>query len=240
VAAVPKAVTSRITRLGADEFTDLYREELPTGNDPLPPIGCVEDRDGRHRVAARRRVALEYPGRGYDELPAETVRADQRDPIDYAYELAIGCSAVSSKQLRLSEWKAAAKRLSQIRPDLTAREIGTRLGISHQTVLRARGSIAVTGGGSRLPLRTSDDGDEPSQGRSRTRRRVTLEDRAYQAISALCQLLDQALDESRGMLGLGKPNMARAGAAAYKALEASYGEDAPAVTRDLFERWRTQ
>jgi hypothetical protein len=35
------------------------------------------------------------------------------------------------------------------------------------------------------------------------------------------------------MLGLGKPNVTRAAAAAYKALEYSYGEDAPAIANDL-------
>jgi hypothetical protein len=225
-----------------DEFTNLYREELPAGNDPFPAIGCVEDRDGRlvlfdgwHRVAARQRIAAEYSGRGYDEIPVEIVRADGRDPVDFAYELAIGCSAVGSKQLTLSERKAAAKRLSEIRPDLSVREIATRLGISHPTVLRARGSAAISGGGTRVPspgrLAAAANGEEAPAHKSD--QRITLEQRAYRAGIALCQMLDQARDESRGMLGLGKPNMARAGAAAYKALQHSYGEDAPAVTGDL-------
>jgi hypothetical protein len=37
------------------------------------------------------------------------------------------------------------------------------------------------------------------------------------------------------MLDLGRPNLARAGAAAYTALQRSYGEDAPAVADDLLE-----
>jgi hypothetical protein len=68
-----------------DDFAGLYRDELPGGNDPFPPIGCVEDRDGRlvlydgwHRVEARRRIAAEYPGRGYDELAVSVVRARPR------------------------------------------------------------------------------------------------------------------------------------------------------------------
>jgi hypothetical protein len=60
---------------------------------------------------------------------------------------------------------------------------------------------------------------------------MTLEQLAYRTAGALCELLDLALHESRGILG--KQNVARAGAAAYKALEHSYGEDAPAVTGDL-------
>ena len=36
------------------------------------------------------------------------------------------------------------------------------------------------------------------------------------------------------MLGFGKPNLTRAGAAAYKALKRSYGEDAPALVEDLY------
>ncbi len=35
------------------------------------------------------------------------------------------------------------------------------------------------------------------------------------------------------MLGFGKPHVARAGVAAYKALKRSYGENAPAVAGDL-------
>jgi hypothetical protein len=221
------------------EFVGLYRDELPGGNDPFPPIGCVEDRDGRlllydgwHRVIARRRVAAEHPGCGYDELPADVVRANGRDAVDFAFELAITCSAVGSKQLTQRERIAAAKRLSEIRLDLSAREIAKRLGISHATVLRARGSLPVTGGGSREPSTTAlRERDEP--GLVRAAQHATLEQRAYRAATALCQLLDQARDETRGMLGLGKPNMARAGAAAYKALEHSYRADAPAVTDDL-------
>jgi hypothetical protein len=228
-----------------DEFADLYRDELPTGNDPFPPIGCVEDRDGRlvlydgwHRVTARRRVAAEYPGDGYDELPAEIVRApDGRDAVDYAYELAIECSARGSKPLTHSERVTAAIHLGEIRPDLSAREIGRRLGISHMAVCRARGTAASTGG-TRVPTfadRTNGSVDDDEQRSSRPARGVTLEQQAWRAASELCQLLDQARGESRGMLGMGKPNMARAGAAVYRALEHSYGEDAPAVTDDLLD-----
>jgi hypothetical protein len=225
-----------------DEFAGLYGDELPTGNDPFPPIRCVEDLDGRlvlydgwHRVTARRRVAAEYPGRGYDELPAEIIRAGGRDAVSYAYELAIACSAVGSKQLTLSERRAAAKRLSEIRPDLSIRDIARQLGISHATVLRARGSLPVTGGGSREPppgLFAKASNGEKAQTHKPTQR-MTLEQRAYRVAVALCEMLDQARAESRGMLGMGKSNMARAGAATYKALECSYGEDAPAIARDL-------
>jgi hypothetical protein len=226
-----------------DEFAGLYREELPAGNDPFPPIGCVEDQDGRlvlydgwHRVTARRRIAAELPGRGYDELPAEIVRADGRDPVDYAYELAVGRSAVGSKQLTLSERKVAAKRLSEIRPDLSASEVARRLGVSHQTVGRARGTAAMTGG-ARAPTFAGSVSGSPDNGAPRSRqpaRGVTLEQRAWRAANALSQLFEQARQESR-TLGLGKPNLKRAGAAAYKALEHSYGKDVPAVANNLLE-----
>jgi hypothetical protein len=222
-----------------DEFASLYREELLDGNDPLPAIGCVEDRDGRlvlydgwHRVAARRRVAAEYPGRGYDELAAEVVHADGRDAVDYAYELAVGCSAVGSKQLTRLERFMAAKRLSEIDPSLSIREIARRTGVSHQTVLRARASASLSGGGPNGPLAPSDNGDAATSAVRRSPS-LTLEQRAYRTGVALCRLFEQARDESRGMLGFGKPHMRRAGAAAYRALEHSYGEDAPAVLTDL-------
>jgi hypothetical protein len=224
------------------EFLGLYRDELPGGNDPLPPVGCVEDRDGRlvlydgwHRIAARLRVATEYPGCGYDELAVNVVRAGDRDAVDYAYELAIDCSAVGAKQLTMRERIAAARRLSEIRPDLSARDIGRRLGISHPTVLRARGSAAVTGGGTRVPTADRENastGDDTVPSRQPARN-VTLELRAWRAANALCELFEQAREESRGLLGLGRPSLARAGAAAYTALQRSYGEDAPAVADDL-------
>jgi hypothetical protein len=227
-----------------DEFASLYRDELPAGIDPFPPIGCVEDRDGRlvlfdgwHRAEARRRIAAEYPDRGYDELPASAVRAGSRDAVDYAYELAIECSAIGAKQLTQRERIAAAKRLSEIRPDLSAREIANRLGITHPTVLRARGSTATTGGGTRVPradqANSSADNDSAPRSRSSSPRRVTLEQRAWHAANALSDLFAQAAQESRGMLGLGKPNLARAGAATYRALERSYGEQAPGLVDDL-------
>jgi hypothetical protein len=233
----------RVDGARTDEFTDLYRDELVHGNDPFPPIGCVEDQDGRlvlydgwHRVTARRRVAAEHPGHGYDELPAEIVRSDLRDPVDYAYELAVDCSAIGSKQLTRSERKDAAKRLSDIRPDLPASVIARRLGISHQTVGRARGTAAMTGG-ARAPTFAGSVSGSPDNGAPRSRqpaRGVTLEQRAWRTANALSQLLDQALEESR-TFGVGKPNLKRAGAATYKALEHSYGEDAPAVTNNLLE-----
>jgi hypothetical protein len=217
-----------------DEFAALYREELTAGNDPFPPIRCVEDRDGRlmlydgwHRVTARRRVATECPSRGYDELPAEIIRADGRDAVDYAFNLAVECSAIGSKQLTQSERRAAAKRF---RPDLPAREVAKLLGISHSTVVRARESRTASADGANAP-----SSPPPANGeqRLRARRQMTLDQRAYRVADALYGLLDQARDESRGMLGFGKPNLTRAAASAYKALEYSYGEDARAVANDL-------
>jgi hypothetical protein len=222
-----------------DEFAGLYRDELSAGNDPFPPIGCVEDRDGRlvlydgwHRVEARRRIANEFPDRGYDELAVNVVRAGSREAMNLAYELAIDCSALGAKQLTQAERVAAATRLSEIRPDLSAREIARRLGISHQTVGRARGSINRAGPGGPSPYSANTSpGDEIL----RSHRRITLELRAWRAANALSQLFEQARDETPGMLGLGRPNLARAGAAAYTALQRSYGEDAPAVAQDLVE-----
>jgi hypothetical protein len=219
-----------------DEFAGLYRDELPNGNDPFPAVGCVEDRDGRlilfdgwHRISARRRVAGEYPGRGYEEIATRVVRADGRDAADHAYELAVECSAVGSKQLTQSERRAAAKRF---RPDRPAREVAKLLGISHSTVVRARESKASADGANAPTSTPSDNGDTTRDAPRRTQR-MTLEQLAYRTAGALSRLLDQARDESRSMLGLGKPNLTRAGTLAYKALQNSYGEDAPAVTRDL-------
>jgi hypothetical protein len=219
-----------------EEFAGLYRDELPAGSDPFPPIGLVEDRDGGlvlydgwHRVEARQRIAIEHPGRGYDQIAATIVRADGQDPVELAFELAIDCSAIGSKQLTYRERVAAAQRLVEIHPDLSAREIGRRVGISHVTVLRrARGSVG-TPEPSFLPAAVDARGAE----RSQIAHRRTLEQQAWRAANALCELFDDARTASRGRFGLGKPNLARAGAAAYKALERSYGEGAPAVADDL-------
>jgi hypothetical protein len=183
--------------------------------------------DGWHRVTARRRIAAEYPGRGYDELPADIDRApDGREVVDYAYDLAVECSAIGSKQLTQSERRAAARRF---RLDQPAREVAKVLGISHSTVVRAR-EAGIASIGANAPSSTASANLGP---RHRARRQMSLEQRACQAADALYGLFDQARDETRGMLGLGKPNMARAGAAVYKALEHSYGEDAPTVTENL-------
>jgi hypothetical protein len=191
----------------ADEFVGLYRDELPGGNDPFPPIGCIEDRDGRlmlydgwHRVEARRRIAAEYPERGYEELAANVVRAGQQDPVNYAYELAIECSAVGSRQLTQRERIAAAKRLSEIHPDLPAREIGRRSGISHQTVGRARGAIDRTESGPNGPspcAASGTGGDQASQSRHAARP-ATLDQRAWRAANAICGLFEQAPRRSSG------------------------------------------
>jgi hypothetical protein len=225
------------------EFTGLYRDELASGRDPFTPLGCVEDPDGRlvlydgwHRIEARRRIVAELPGRGYNEVAVEVVRGGEREAVDLAYELAIDCSAIGAKQLTLAERVAAAKRLSEIRSDLPAREIARRLGISHPTVLRARGSIKVTGGGGSRepPLDHPSLTTRTELPRSRqSARGVTLEQRAWRLGTVLSQFFEQALEESRGMLSFGTPNLTRAGAAAYKALQRAYGEDAPAVADDL-------
>ena len=67
-----------------DEFVAPYRDELPTSNDPFPPFGCVEDRDGAlwcydgwHRLAARKRVVAERSGL-VGEIPVQFVRAGNR------------------------------------------------------------------------------------------------------------------------------------------------------------------
>ena len=46
-----------------------------------------------------------------------------------------------------------------------------------------------------------------------TRDRRGREQRAWRAANALRQLLDRSCEETRGMVGFGKPNLTRAGAA---------------------------
>ncbi len=94
--------------------------------------------------------------------------------------------------------------------------------------------MAVTGGGWREPLGgVTETGVDDVTRPSPAARHLTLEQLAWRAANAQRELLDQSREETRGMLGFGKPHVARAGVAAYKALKRSYGENAPAVAGDL-------
>ena len=181
-------------------------------------------------TAARQRVAAEHPGRGWDELAADVIRAKGRDPVGLAFELAASCSATGARPLTRNERFTASKRLSEIHPEWSLREVAKRTGTSHQTVLRPRGPTGLSGAGPNGPITPS--GDNATAARVAARH-PTLEQLAYRTAVALGRLLDRPHDESRGLLGFGKPNVTRAGAAAYKALERSYGDDAPSVTDDL-------
>jgi hypothetical protein len=151
------------------EFAALYRDELPAGRDPLPALGCVEDRDGRlilfdgwHRREAREQVVAQLPEQGFDDIPVSVVRADEREPVDLAFELALDTCARGPWPLTTRERVTAAKRLAVTRPDLSAKEIARRTGLSHVAVLRYRGTVAPSAN----PRATQRDGSGPTTRRT--------------------------------------------------------------------------
>ena len=108
-------------------------------------------------TAARQRVAAEHPGRGWDELAGDVVCAKGRDPVGLAFELAVSCSATGARPLTRNERFTASKRLSEIHPEWSLREVAKRTGTSHQTVLRPRGPTGLSGAGPNGPITPSGD-----------------------------------------------------------------------------------
>ena len=76
-------------------------------------------------TAARQRVAAEHPGRGWDELAGDVVCAKGRDPVGLAFELAVSCSATGARPLTRNERFTASKRLSEIHPEWSLREVAS-------------------------------------------------------------------------------------------------------------------
>ncbi len=126
----------------------------------------------------------------------DVVRAKGRDPVGLAFELAVSCSATGARPLTRNERFTAAKRLSEIHPEWSLREVAKRTGTSHQTVLRQRGPTGSSGAGPNGPITPS--GDNATAARVAARH-PTLEQLAYRTAVALGRLLDRAHDESRGL-----------------------------------------
>lgn len=129
----------RIDSARVEEFAELYQDG---GLDALPPVLVVYDPDGRlvradgeHRLCALEQLEFE-------SARVAIVTANQADPAQLAYEIALE-STVSAKPLTRAERQAAVVRLLEERPDLSDRRIAALAGVSHQTVgrIRERGPV---------------------------------------------------------------------------------------------------
>jgi ParB-like chromosome segregation protein Spo0J len=101
---------------------------------PFPPLVTVADgngglvlADGRHRLAAVQRV-------GINTIPAIEHPYDGRNAVEQAYALALKYAIESPVPLTERERRRALVRELRDRPALSDREIGRRVGVSHQTV----------------------------------------------------------------------------------------------------------
>jgi hypothetical protein len=118
-----------------DEFAALYEEDLTL----LPAVELVPDGQGRfligdgvHRVEAARQAR-------FTEILATFVAVpDGADPVTVAFVHAVRRSAISAKPLTLSEKRHVIRRLIELGPDVSDREIARMVGVDHKTVGRVR------------------------------------------------------------------------------------------------------
>jgi hypothetical protein len=118
-----------------DEFVALYQEDLTL----LPAVELVPDGQGRyligdgvHRVEAARQARFTEILATFVAVPAGA------DPVTVAYLHGLRRSAISAKPLTRAEKRAAIRRLLEMRPDASDREIARTIGVDHKTVGRLR------------------------------------------------------------------------------------------------------
>jgi hypothetical protein len=120
------------------EFCDIYAD-AEADECVLPRIELVHDdadgflvADGHHRLAALTEL-------GAENVPALIVSPPTgRDPRGWVYERGLVTAATAAKPLTRLERRAAVDRLLAERGGLSDREIARMVGVSHQTVGRAR------------------------------------------------------------------------------------------------------
>jgi hypothetical protein len=195
------------------EFCDIYADD----ESGLPPIELVLTArgyliaDGHHRFAALLQL-------GVDEALARVVEPPSgREPGGWVYERGLETAATAAKPLTRGERRAAIGRLLADRPGLSDREIARLVGVSHQTVGRARKR-------SNEPLATGDADVEESW-----RPSPTADDLARRLVRGIAKIWD-ARPLSDSILG------DRAGKRLARAFD-EYFEDDALEWALRFERW---
>jgi ParB-like chromosome segregation protein Spo0J len=119
--------------------------DLLAGGDPeaVPPIELVILRDGRPLVAEGHQRVAAARGRGIRTLRAIRLPVPEHlDPRDIAYDRSLETAVQAPKPLSMVERRRAAERMLTDHPGRPDREIGRRVGLSHQTIGRVRTALA--------------------------------------------------------------------------------------------------
>lgn len=132
----------RVDAARVAEFKVMLEEDLRALPEPL----CVESHgslilaDGHHRVAALERLALEHPGdRRFEFISVRVGSAPSGQlPADFAFEVALECSAKGPLPLSRPEKQAAIERLLTTHPEWSDRQVARSAGVDHKTVGAAR------------------------------------------------------------------------------------------------------
>ena len=192
------------------EFIELYEAG---GLEALPPVLVIERADdylladGWHRCQALFELDLE-------EVIAEVVPSNGRDPIVVAFEIGLRSSATAPTPLTRAEKQAAVQRLT-VEGGRTDQEIADLVGVARTTVGR---------------LRTSNSALHVGPAVTRTRRRIPPDEVAVRLFRAI-----ESVWEARG-LGIEDAVFGdRTGVRLATALRTAHGEDAQERAR----RYRT-
>lgn len=174
---------------------ELFAEMMSDDPNALPPVEAVRQAtddgeryilvDGRHRLEASRMI-------GRRTVPAKVLQAPAgTDLMKLAYLRALETCTASSLPLRASERVTAVRRLLEMSPGLSDREIARVVGVSHSTVAKYR--QRATGGKLRGP--SSADRDRSDRDRSDNDRHSGA--LAKKAVRSLLDLMDLRSYDSR-------------------------------------------
>lgn len=155
-AVIPGVQTVILARINRDEQLQLrfamdlervddFKRAMLDGAEFPPVVAYFDDAelwlaDGFHRVAAAARA-------GHETINVDVRMGERREALAFAFF----ANATHGEPLRPKERRAALPRIVEQFPDEPLRDLAARIGVSHETVRRARQQIALVTNVTRAP-----------------------------------------------------------------------------------------